>query len=230
MNVKKPKIAILLAAPDGNFIRTDKRYAESVIRAGGVPFHITPDGIEKQMDALYPDGLILPGGNFPTPAEHYIDKSAYADLPPQPERVKAYFSMIEWSRRNSACLLGICAGMQLLAVSLGGKLTSGISGHRGTDEDRHAVDILPGSLLAEVLGDGAFSTNTKHSEAIAEAAGGDFIISGRAEDGVIEAIEPRKPWGDFVLGVQWHPEQLSTDIQKEQKIFDAFVEASAARH
>jgi len=229
MNVKKPKIAILLAAPDGNFIRTDKRYAESVIRAGGVPFHITPDNITEQMDALGPDGLILPGGNFPISAEHYVDKSAYEDLPPQPERVKAYFSMIEWSKKNSACLLGICAGMQLLAVVLGGKLTSGISGHSGTDKDRHAVSISPGSLLAKVLGDGTFGTNTKHSEAVAEAAGGNFIISGRAGDGIIEAIEPRNPWSDFVLGVQWHPEQLSSDTQEEQGIFDAFVRASAAR-
>lgn len=225
MNTKKPKIAILLASPDSNFVRVDKRNAEAIIRAGGIPFHITPDGISEQMDALEPDGLLLPGGGFPIPAEYYTDKSAYEVE--QPDRVKAYFAMVEWSKKNNASILGICAGMQILAVSLGGKLTSNISGHRGMDEDRHTISVVQDSLLAKIIGSGAFDTNTKHSEAVDETAGGDFLVSGRAEDGVIEAIEPKDPWGNFVLGVQWHPEQLSAISEREQRIFAAFIKASA---
>ncbi|MDR1009449.1 MAG: gamma-glutamyl-gamma-aminobutyrate hydrolase family protein, partial [Rickettsiales bacterium] len=127
MDYKKPKIAILLAAPDNNFIRVDKRNSEAVIRAGGIPLHITPDRIDEQLEELRPAGLLLPGGNFPIPDEYYTDKSAYQDE--QPERVAAYFTMVEWSKKNNVCLLGICAGMQILAAALGGKLSSGISGH-----------------------------------------------------------------------------------------------------
>ncbi|MDR1009486.1 MAG: gamma-glutamyl-gamma-aminobutyrate hydrolase family protein, partial [Rickettsiales bacterium] len=101
-----------------------------------------------------------------------------------------------------------------------------ISGHRREDDYRHLVHVAQGSLLSKIINRDSFETNTKHNEAVVEAAGGDFLVSARADDCVVEAVEPKKPWSDFVLGVQWHPEELASSAKNEQEIFNAFVKAA----
>ncbi|MDR1476738.1 MAG: gamma-glutamyl-gamma-aminobutyrate hydrolase family protein [Rickettsiales bacterium] len=221
----KPKIAILLASPDDNFIRVDGRNAGAILASGGIPVHVTPDSIDEQLGAVMPDGLLLPGGNFPFPADWYSGKPFYPGA--ASDRFNAYIRMIEWARKNSAPLLGICAGMQALGGYLGGKVTSGISNHCNPDDATHEIAITENSLLYKTIGQRSLAVNTKHNEAMDSRHAGDFKITALSDDGVIEAIEPAKPWSGFVLGVQWHPEQLAAKDEKEKLIFDGFVKAAA---
>ena len=221
----KPKIAILLAARDGDFIRIASGYEQAVAATGGVPVHLTPGTINNQLKAVRPDGILLPGGDFPAPRQCYTDKPFYEGE--SGERFDAYIHMIDYAASNRLPLFGICAGMQMLAVRLGGKLKSGISGHRREDgQYAHDVEIVSGSLLAETIEARPLTVNSLHNEAVDETAGGDYRIVARSHDGMIEAIEPAHPWNNFVLAVQWHPERLAAHDEQACKLFEAFIAAA----
>ena len=127
-------------------------------------------------------------------------------------------------------MLGICYGMQLLAVHCGGSLHYDIptdlpaaGAHRLPEPGgRHPLRIEPRTRLAEILaGDGA-RVNSRHHQAVAEAGPG-LRICARAADGVVEAVE--RAGGAFCLGVQWHPERM--EAEHRERVFGAFVRACA---
>ncbi len=92
-------------------------------------------------------------------------------------------------------------------------------------EEVHDVDVSAGSRLHEVLGVDRLRANTIHHQAV-DRVGTDLVVSGRAEDGVIEAIEaPGAP----VLGVQWHPELLA-DREPHRSLFAWIVDEAARTH
>jgi putative glutamine amidotransferase len=125
--------------------------------------------------------------------------------------------------------LGICRGMQLLNVACGGSLNQhlvdgeGVNTHRrvigtfaGTEHD---IDLTPGSLAERALGEPVHEARCHHHQAI-DRLGEGLVVSGRARDGVAEAIESSD--GAWVLGVQWHPE-----AGDKHELFEAFAEAAA---
>ncbi|MDR3208954.1 MAG: gamma-glutamyl-gamma-aminobutyrate hydrolase family protein [Rickettsiales bacterium] len=220
-----PKIVILLAEKDGNYTRVDECYSKYVIAAGGIPVHLTPELIDMQLAAVNPRGLILPGGDFPFPDEYYIDKPFYPGK--AGIRFDAYREMINYSVAHHIPLLGICAGMQAMAGYLGGKIGNPAKGHRVEDEYAHNVAICPDSLLMKIVAAHSIMVNSSHNEFV--AAVGKFGTAAISDDGIIEAIEPRSPWADFVLGVQWHPEKLAEKDERQAAIFNAFVKAAKHR-
>ncbi len=132
-------------------------------------------------------------------------------------------------------LLGVCRGVQVLNVALGGSLYQDIAtevpqaiGHTPKADKSvltHTVRIEKGSLLARLLGKREIWVNGKHHQAVKDPAPGLLPVA-RARDGVIEALEhPRKP---FVLGVQWHPEGTFREDPFSLKLFRALVAAAAA--
>jgi putative glutamine amidotransferase len=134
-------------------------------------------------------------------------------------------------------VLGICRGCQLLAVAAGGSLYQDIklfaqSGahtlrhyqYLQRDLPSHGVTVSPGSLLHSIVGE-EIMVNSLHHQAVKDAPQG-WLVSARAKDGVIEGLEcPDSP---FVLGVQWHPEQMTKRAGAHLSIFSALVEAAAA--
>ena len=203
MGYKKPKIAILLAAPDEKDLSIDRRYSDAVVRVGGIPLHVTSNGLEAQLDALVPDGVLLPG----------------EQLAGQPNRVKAYYTSIQWAQKTNTCYFGVCAGMQLLARSLGGNLVP-IQNHYKPPDLKHIVYTRQSRLLESQ----SYYTNTIHHYAVDREVLGEFNIAAEAMDGVIEAIEPSIPWAEFVLGVQWHPEKIANDM----RLFESFINHARA--
>jgi putative glutamine amidotransferase len=127
-------------------------------------------------------------------------------------------------------LLGICRGMQLLNVALGGTLNQHLVDDDGKNTHRrvigtfagteHDIDLTPGSLAERALGERVHTARCHHHQAI-DRVGDGLVVTGRARDGVPEAIESSD--GAWVLGVQWHPE-----AGDKRELFEAFAAAASA--
>ncbi len=193
-------------------------YAASVTAAGGTPVALGLErgrALEQLLEGL--QGIVLIGADAPD-----------AELVEE-ERLCRY------CRKRGLPILGVDRGMHALNTTQGGSLYLDLARempealqHRHPPEPglRHAITVEPGTRLAEFYGEGEIVVNSEHRRAIHRVARG-FLVSARALDGVIEAIEPETE-GWFALGVQWHPASVTAsglDIQ----LFRGLVEARAVR-
>lgn len=154
------------------------------------------------------------------PARYGAEPDPRTD-PPARERDAWELALIDAALAAGVPLLGICRGMQLLNVALGGTLTQHIDGHRGPRVGvfgRHTVKPVPGTRYAEAVPEAA-TVPTYHHQAV-DALGRGLVISAEAEDGTPEAVE--LPGDRFVLGVQWHPE-----MDEDERVMRALIAAAA---
>jgi putative glutamine amidotransferase len=187
-------------------------YVAPVQRAGGLAVLLAVDERAplELLDRI--DGLLLIGGADVDPSM-YGAASDPATEKVYPERDAFEIALLRGAIARTMPVLGICRGMQILNVALGGTLVQNLvaadGSHphrrvRGTFEGNdHTVALAPGSLAARAVGEEAHVAHCHHHQAVL-ALGSGLVVSGRAEDGVIEAIELDD--GGWVLGVQWHPE------------------------
>lgn len=206
-------------------------YAQAIIDAGGLPLVVpyAPESVE-QIVALC-DGFVVTGGAFDVSPEEYGDTARAGMGPVKLARTTFERRLIEKVLQAGKPLLGICGGMQLLNVVQGGTLIQHIPNevpnalpHEQAHDPRqpaHDVLVAPDSELHRIVQVESLAVNTTHHQAVAKVGRG-LSVSGRANDGVIEAIEGA---GEvFVLGVQWHPELLADDAAR--RIYRALVEAA----
>jgi putative glutamine amidotransferase len=207
-----------------------------VADAGGNPLLIPCIGDADLASEIYPllDALLFTGGpdinprrfgQETRPACEWIDE----------DRDISELALIAQAKRSDTPVLGICRGIQMIIVGFGGTLIQDINAEiAGTQDHRasipvpptiaHVLTISAGSRLAEIVGAAPLRANTLHHQAVDEVAPG-FVVTARAEDGVVEGIEMR---GDrFVVGVQCHPEYLFQDDQRWRSLFQAFVREAA---
>lgn len=181
---------------------------------------------------------LLPGCSWDEVLEE-VDGVVFADTRSDRPRQQAREERLcEWCRELGLPLLGVDHGMHVLNTTYGGTVHEDVGRevaealqHRHPPEPglRHAINVEPGSRLAEFYGEGEIVVNSEHRQAVNRVARG-FKVSARALDGVIEAIEtdPAEIDGWFALGVQWHPASASAsglDIQ----LFRGLVEACGKR-
>ncbi len=202
-------------------------YVQAVERAGGRALLLPPSaqGVEETVSAL--DALVLSGGPD-------LDPALYGAPPhPQtreirPHRDRAEIALLSAALDRDLPVLAICRGSQLLNVALGGDLEQHVPdlvGHDGHKEQpgsfsEHPVEILPGTRLSSLLGEGTVVKSHHHQGY--RRLGRGLEPAARAEDGTIEALE--EPSRRFVVGVLWHPE-AGDDL----RLFHALVaEAEAA--
>jgi putative glutamine amidotransferase len=129
-------------------------------------------------------------------------------------------------------LLGICRGMQVMNIALGGTLVQDLGAgtiHRLDDGPskmaNHPVRIVEGTKLGEVYGESALTIRSEHHQAV-DVLGTGLIVAATAPDGVIEAVELEDQWA---VGIQWHPEDRSAPIELLDPLVAAFARAAATR-
>jgi putative glutamine amidotransferase len=208
-------------------------YAVAVQAAGGLPL-ILPHGddAEAMLDTL--DGLVLSGGGDVDPRSYGTDHKDAKDTRLDADHWE--IALVHAADARRLPVLGICRGMQVLAVAHGGRLVPEIAGREGHADmtalsagqilaARHSVSIASESTLERVYGTGQRTVNTIHHQAVADP--GDLLVSARAADGMIEAVEGRT--GSCALGVQWHPEKLpGEEAADERRLFEHLIAEARA--
>jgi putative glutamine amidotransferase len=222
----KPLIGITVQRWSSSAVRRNARvqgvlssYIDAVLDAGGLPIMIPVSVQGDDLQELYGrlNGLVLPGGGDVSPG-HYK-----APLHPATNEVDGDRDLAEiWLARQALAdgkpLLGICRGLQVLNVASGGSLVQDIPSELPNtlphyfhypeyplDHAAHSVRIKEDSLLADCFHTLIVEVNSRHHQAMRDVGPGLQVV-GRAPDGVIEAVQATAL--PFVLGVQWHPENM----------------------
>ena len=195
-------------------------YPRLVQRAGGLAAMLPPDAPEHAAATVARlDGLVIAGGPDVEPV-HYGAAPDPRTGPPARARDAWELALIDAALAARVPLLGICRGMQLLNVALGGTLTQHIDGHAEVPGvfGRHTVKPVPDTLYGAIAPEET-AVPTYHHQAV-DRLGRDLLPSAHAADGTVEAVElPGPPW---VLGVQWHPE-----MGEDLRVMRALVAAAA---
>jgi putative glutamine amidotransferase len=197
-------------------------YVEAVTQAGGRAVLLPPDDLDADVLRVL-DGLILSGGAD-------LDPGLYGQEPEpltvtRPERDSAEMLLARAALEADLPVLGVCRGMQVLAVAAGGTLIQHLPDVLGHEKHRpapgvygeHEARFTPGSRIADLMGDD-LGIHCYHHQGVADA--GTLTVTGRTEDGLIEAVENAAH--RFVLGVQWHPE-----VVRDRRLFGALVRAGS---
>jgi putative glutamine amidotransferase len=214
-----------------------QQYFEAVTSSGAAAVLLPPQAqperaAEVVLDGL--DGLVLTGGLDVQP-ELY---------PARPDRDAWELALLAGAQRRGMPVFGICRGLQLINVALGGTLHQHLPEALGTEvakalggegaeapADRYrigggvfaenTVEVAAGSRLAELIGAGDYGVHSYHHQGI-DRVGAGVVVSATTDDGLVQAFEA--PGDDFLVAVQWHPEENSSD----RRLFEGLVAAAGA--
>jgi putative glutamine amidotransferase len=204
-------------------------YYDSIVEAGGIPLVLPPvdsdHDLKRLMDLL--DGMVMVGGADLDPRrDGYM---LHPSVRPLDQRREMYDRrLMNMIAKRRMPVFGIGVGMQLLNVSQGGTLLLHIPEdlpkalpHKDPldPSHRHGLEVVPGSLMERVYGDGEIRVNSVHHMAIDDVAPG-FSVTARCPDGVVEAIESTTDW--LAFGTQFHPESDSASAL-DLRIFEEFI-------
>lgn len=195
------------------------QYPRLVQRAGGLAVMLPPDAPERAAEVVARlDALVISGGLDVDPSLYGATPDPRTDTP-DPQRDAWELALIRAALAARVPLLGICRGLQLLNVALGGTLIQHIDGHvlRVGTFGNHDITPVPGTTYAKIAPT-PLSVPTHHHQAVDRLAPG-MTASAYAADGTVEAIE--LTGGSWTLGVQWHPE-MADDL----RVMRALVEAA----
>ncbi len=211
-------------------------YVQAVIQAGGIPLIVPPAYTGSQLKSLFArlDGILFSGGSD-------IDPVRFAGKPHprvygiDAQRDEQEIELVQMAAEQGKPFLGICRGIQVVNVALGGTLYTDIDDQmRGAlkhdcfpDQPRdylaHSVMVTPDSRLSQVLQGQTLQVNSLHHQGVERLAPPLKAVA-QAEDDLIEGVELEgHPFG---LAVQWHPECLQAHAA-QRALFRAFVEAAA---
>jgi putative glutamine amidotransferase len=232
---RRPRIGVCAALErarwtvwDREALLLSRAYIDALQRAGAIALMIPPDAwVEERpgdvLDGL--DGLMLAGGADIDPGS-YGERRHRRTVNTRPERDRAEIALTLEALERDLPVLGICRGMQLLNVALGGTLIQhlpddvGHTDHRRSlgsfDNADHDVRLAPGSLAAQACGELRHKTKSHHHQAVDELGEGVAASGWSVLDELVEAIE--LPDRDWVLGVQWHPE-----VDPRSRVVPAFA-------
>ena len=193
-------------------------YYKSILKAGGVPVIIPPlgdtDCIINTLEHI--DGLLLSGGaDFNPLYAGEEPQSKLSSINSERDLPELLITQLAYNRQIP--ILGICRGIQTIAMTLGGQVMQDISetAHikHSQDADRseptHSVNIVEGSILSSLYEEQHIYVNSFHHQAVGDT-GQRFRVTARSADGLIEAIESTEH--KSIMGVQWHPECLSEGL------------------
>ena len=237
MSPSRPRIGITMRLElETDRFYLSRHYSEAVEAAGGAPIHISLIPRQEYISTVMADldGVLLPG------SDSDIDPFRYGAEPHpnlgsvHPVKDETDLLVLDEIEKQSLPLFAICFGLQALNVSRGGTLIQDIASQlpkaikhqQGAPRDRpsHAVALAKQSLLSSLAqGERAF-VNSHHHQAV-EKVGRDLAATAWSSDGLIEAVEDRRP-DRFVVGVQWHPELGWREDILSRALFNRFIDAA----
>ena len=207
-------------------------YADAVSAQGGVPIMLPFDAsaIDETLDLI--DGLIVPGGDWDVDPASYGQKIMSDTVVVNNKRTAYDMKLMQTALARNMPVLGICYGMQIMNVLAGGSLIQDLPSFRKTDINHtqphpknalwHDINIIKGTKLWNIACQkNDAKVNSTHHQAI-DRLGKNIIVSANASDGIIEAIESTTH--KFAVGVEWHPEYQSIDLDKN--IFKELIKVS----
>jgi putative glutamine amidotransferase len=231
--VKQPLIGISCSvfANDAGQAAGDRlvwAYARAVAAACGVPVLLPNLAVDLEALMQRLDGLLLAGGEDICP-ERYGEGERHPKVVVTPARDDLEIPLARLAVERGLPVLGICRGIQLLNVALGGTLYQDLPdqrpsavAHRQTDARHlgtHAFVPDVGSRLAALIGPEPLRVNTFHHQAVRDVAPG-LVVCARAEDGLIEALETAD---GRVVAVQYHPEDMAPVCPRSAALFAGFI-------
>lgn len=235
---KRPVIGISASrSEEKHQLMLTETYLNAIWRAGGVPV-VLPVSItdESAVDGMleHIDGVLLSGGIDVHP--RYFGEEVLPGCGAIDEKRDAFeLALTQKAIERGMPVLGVCRGLQVLAVALGTTLFQDIGSQLGIpasahkqeppfDDYKHAVRFKEGGLLERVTGTSLMLTNSMHHQSVKDA-GEKLVIEGITMDGIIEAVS--MAGSETVFGVQFHPEYLERFSDPAARIFTYFVEKAA---
>jgi putative glutamine amidotransferase len=204
-------------------------YSDAVSGAGGIPVLLAPSAASAEALLARVDGLVVAGGGDIDPTTHGADEHETVYMV---NSLRDEFELAVTKcalARGDLPVLGICRGMQLLNIALGGDLELHLPDVYGDEVAHrlppreptyHSVRVEPGSVLEEIYGQTELRVCSWHHQSVREL-GRDLRPVAWSSDGVIEAlVYEAAPW---VVGIQWHPEMQVADDPLQRRLFDALV-------
>ncbi|SMD27001.1 gamma-glutamyl-gamma-aminobutyrate hydrolase family protein [Kibdelosporangium aridum] len=205
-----------------------RSYLDSIVAAGGMPVMLPPVGRWLPEHVSHLDALVLSGGAD-------IDPSRYGQAPHAAtgtlrlERDTSEFGLFHLALEADIPVLGVCRGLQLINIALGGTLHQHVPDVAGSNSHNPSsgvfgtndIKLAPGSVVASLVGEHTI-VHCHHHQAIDQLGSG-LTAVGWAQDGTVEAVELAE--ASFVIGVQWHPEENHTDV----RLFQGLVQAAVQR-
>jgi len=187
-----------------------RRFGQLVAKAGGVPVSAGP-GADPVELAARADAVVINGGGDVDPAAYGAarhPRTSWVD----PERDEFELALAREAVERGKPVLGVCRGLHVLNVSLGGTLVQHLPDvteldhdvRQGFEHPAHEVALEPGSSAASLYGAERLEVNSVHHQAV-EGLGAELAVGARAADGTIEAIESAD---GRAVGIQWHPELM----------------------
>ncbi|MCX7709767.1 MAG: gamma-glutamyl-gamma-aminobutyrate hydrolase family protein [Clostridia bacterium] len=235
MSIKRPLIGISPWYDEEKRLTYIKGgYCEGIIKAGGIPVVLPLTGDEEILQDIYEkiDGILLSGGDD-VDAVHFGEWNLPCNGEISPYRDRMELFLARKVLEEGKPVLGICRGVQMMNVAIGGSLYQDIYSQI---RDRcllqhsqkaprwyptHEVVVKSGSKVWKAHGKESVRVNSFHHQAIKDVADG-FEITASSPDGMIEAIEFRNH--PFAVGVQWHPELMWEKDQSFLELFKDFIE------
>lgn len=237
MQEKKPVIAL---TPYHNIEKNEPymrpAYMKAIRAAGGIPVILPLEADEEDLRQLlaHADGVLFTGGPDIHPFSFGEETQRFCGNVSM-KRDSMELLLLTLSMEMKKPLLGICRGVQLINIGLGGDVYQDILSQFkedfpiahtqpfGYEIPSHTVSVTDGTLLSKITQSGTIRVNSMHHQAVRKVAPG-LVASGFAPGGLIETVE--MPDYPFFLGVQWHPEYLWDHDDAARRIFECFVDAA----
>lgn len=214
-------------------------YLNGLIEVGGMPIVLPLLSEEKDIRSLVNefDGFLFTGGQDVDPILYGQEMTPFCSEI-SPERDYMEMILFDEVKKQNKALLGVCRGLQLFNVALGGTLYQDIITQKKDEafvqHDQktaftvpvHNIEIVESSKLYNVFDQKIIRVNSMHHQGIADLSS-QLEVTARAKDGMIEAVE--LPEMDFGLAIQWHPEFLWSQRTYEYNLFKVFVEAAGRK-